>query len=294
MIITNKFNLPQAFVEMAKQEYELAPNEYRVTSLLGGLRETMLLRRHNHEIEVDVADMVWLLFGTAVHNVLEHQKEADSELKEERLKIQFGNYMLSGKFDIYCYDKKKITDYKTTSVWKIIYENFSDWRQQTLIYAYMLRLCGFPVDKAEIVAFLKDHSKKDARNKNGYPPLPVHSVKFGFIEGDFGEIEHWLCERFEEIAKLERLQDDDLPVCTMEERFNDGNKYAVMKKGRKTALRVLNTMEEAREWMENNQKGDYVDVRPGEDKKCNDYCFACDFCSYYKNKKSEGREEIAV
>ena len=66
MIITNKYNLPKPFVEFAMQEYRVAPREYRVTSLLKGLRETMLLRRHGDEIKVDVADMVWLLFGTAV------------------------------------------------------------------------------------------------------------------------------------------------------------------------------------------------------------------------------------
>jgi hypothetical protein len=289
MIITNNLNLPRAFVEMAKQDYEVAPNEYRVTSLLGGLRETILMRRHSHEITVDVADMVWMLFGTAVHNVLEHQQEAESELKEERLKVPVGDYILSGKFDLYCYEKRRITDYKTTSVWKIIYENFKDWRTQSLIYAFMMERYGFPVDNAEIIAYLKDHNKRDARNKAGYPPLPVHSVKFRFDDDDFENIAEWINGRFEEIAILEKLPDNQLPVCTPEERFNDGDTYAVMAKGKKRALRVLGSMEEAEAWLKNN-KGDFVDIRQSEDKKCNDYCFACEFCDYHLSK----REEIAV
>lgn len=286
MIITNKQNLPQAFVELANQEYEVAENEYRVTSLLRGIRETILLRRHNNEIVADVADMVWLLFGTAVHNILEAQQEAESELKEERLKVKVGDYILLGKFDLYCYDKKRITDYKTTSVWKIIYGDYKDWRQQLLIYAFMMRHYGFPVTTGEIVAFLKDHSKRDAKTKKDYPPLPVQSVKFSFSERDFQEIEAWLHERFSEIAEAEKLPDDQLPVCTPEERFNSGDKYAVMKKGRKTALRVLDSKEEAEKWMADN-KGDYVEIRPGEDKKCLDYCFAREFCSYYQKLKGE-------
>ena len=33
--------------------------------------------------------------------------------------------------------------------------------------------------------------------------------------------------------------------------------------------------------MEDNG-GDEIEVRPGEDKKCIDYCSACEFCNYYK------------
>ena len=60
MIITNNLNLPQPLVDMAQSEYKLKPNEYRVTSLLKGIRETILERRHQDEIEQDVSDMIWL------------------------------------------------------------------------------------------------------------------------------------------------------------------------------------------------------------------------------------------
>ena len=153
MIITNRYNLPKAFVELAKQEYKVAPYEYRVTSLLKGLRETMLLRRHGDEIKVDVADMVWLLFGTAVHDVLERQKEDENELKEERLKVKFGDYTLSGKFDLYNAAQKLLLITKRRSVWKVIFGDFVDWRRQLLIYAYMMQSYGFPVEKGEIIAF---------------------------------------------------------------------------------------------------------------------------------------------
>jgi len=285
VIITNRYNLPKAFVELAKQEYKVAPYEYRVTSLLKGLRETILLRRHGDEIKVDVADMVWLLFGTAVHDVLERQKEDENELKEERLKVKFGDYTLSGKFDLYNASTKTITDYKTASVWKVIFGDFVDWRRQLLIYAYMMQSYGFPVGKGEIIAFLKDHSKRDAKYKPDYPILPVYSVQFEFTKQDFQEIEEWLWERFQLIAQVETLADSELPLCTPEERFNSGDKFAVMKKGRKTALRVLDSMEDAEQWIKDNNKGDYIETRAGEDKKCNDYCFVNQFCNYYLSKK---------
>ena len=284
MIITNELNLPQAFVQMAQRdEYETANNEYRVTSLLKGIRETELERRHSHEIKRDVSDMVWLLFGTATHSILERQKEGDREIKETRLKMKMDGIVLSGQFDLYNEEEERITDYKTASVWKIIYGNYEDWRRQLLIYAYMLRDAGFPVKRGRVVAFLKDHNKRDAKVKAGYPKLPVQPVDFTFSERDFQEIEVWLKEKVAEVKRARELPDDRLPLCTQEERFNSGDKYAVIKKGRKTALRVLDSKEEAEQWMASNG-GDSIEIRPGEDKKCQDYCAAKEFCSYYKEK----------
>ena len=286
MKITNKLGLPTPFVSMAQKDYVCAPNEYRVTSLLKGVRETILERRHDDEIERDVSDMVWLLFGTAVHNILEHYQESEQELKEERIKVPIGKYTLSGRFDLYNDKTKVVTDYKTASVWKLIYGDFEDWRRQILIYAYMLRQIGFDAQSGQVVAFLKDHSKRDAKYKAGYPPYSVEVVRFDFLEEDFAECEEWLTRKFAEIEAAEQLPDDELPICTPEERYNSGDKYAVMKKGRKSALRVLDSMEEAERWKEQNG-GDYIDVRPGEDKKCEEYCSVNQFCNYYMGKKGE-------
>ena len=83
MKITNEHNLPEAFVEMAKQDYEYKEGQYSVTSLLRGLRETILLRRYHDDIEQDVSDMIWLLFGTAIHTILENQETGEHEKKEK-------------------------------------------------------------------------------------------------------------------------------------------------------------------------------------------------------------------
>lgn len=296
MKITNALSLPAPFVSLAESdEYPVAPNEYRVTSLLKGVRETILERRHGSEITRDVSDMVWLLFGTAVHGILEHHQESGSQLKEERIKVAFEEYVLSGKFDLYDDDTKIVTDYKTASVWKIIFGDFTDWRRQTLIYCYMLRQGGFDAQGGDIVAFLKDHSKRDAKIKADYPQFPVQTVKFRFTDADFAECEDWLRARFAEIRAAEALDDADLPICTPDERFNSGDKFAVMKKGRKTALRVLDSLQAAEQWKTDNG-GDSIETRQGEDKKCADYCAACEFCNYYLERRAAqngGSEEAS-
>jgi hypothetical protein len=291
MIITNKLGLPQSFVEMAKSDFTADAKTYRVTSLLKGIREAILEKRHANEIEQDVSDMIWLLFGTATHGILEKQKEQGHEIKETRVSLEIGGYTLSGQFDLYDSEAKKIVDYKTCSVWKVIFGDYQDWKRQLLIYAYMMRKIGFEVNSGEIVAIMKDHSKREAKYKAEYPKLPVTVIKFEFAEEDFAEIEVWLSARFEEIAYFETLPDDKLPVCTSEERYNSGDKFAVMKNGRKTAMRVLDNKEEAEQWMKSNG-GDSIEVRPGEDKKCMDYCSACEFCNYYQQIKAVRNESL--
>lgn len=283
MIITNRRNLPQAFVEMCRSDYKTAENEWRVTSLLKGVREAILERRHSAEIERDVSDMIWLLFGTAVHSVLERAPEGEQEFHEERLRVPIGNYILSGKFDSYDAGKQLITDYKTCSVWKVIKGDYEDWRRQCLIYAWMLRKIGFNCTQAEIIAIMKDHSKAKAKFDKDYPQYPVQVIHFSFREKDFERIEAWLVGRFSEIERLEGIPDDALPICTAEERYNSGTKYAVMQKGKKRAVRVLNDAQEAQALIAHGI-GTHVEIRAGEDKKCAEYCAACEFCNYYKER----------
>ena len=279
MKITNNQGLPESFVQMAQSDFTADEKTYRVTSLLKGVRETILERRH--EAEQDVSNMIWMLFGTAAHAVLENTQETSTQIKEARLSEEINGRIISGKFDLYDDKTKTLTDYKTCSVWKIIYGNFDDWRRQLLIYAYLMTKAGFEVDKGEIIAVLKDHSKRDAKVKADYPKLPVKKITFNFTTTDFEEIAEWLYAKVEELKMCEALSDSELPLCTPEERFNSGDKYAVMKKGRKTAMRVLDSLEDAEAWKDANG-GEYIDVRKGEDKKCIDYCSVCKFCDYWQ------------
>lgn len=152
----------------------------------------------------------------------------------------------------------------------------------------MLKKIGFEVNSGEIVGLLKDHSKSKAKFDKSYPQLPVEVVKFKFEDKDFEEIEKFLIEKFKEITFYEQMSDDDIPPCTEEERWNSGTKYAVMKTGRKTAVRVFDTMEEAIAYKSNLDASHYIDTRKGEDKKCSEYCKCCEYCNYYKNNVCKG------
>jgi hypothetical protein len=286
MKITNNLNLPRPFVSAVESDYEYKDKQYSVTSLLNdSLRETILKRRYSKEIEQDVADMIWMIVGNGIHKVLEDSTEEAHELKEEYLKIDISDdYKLSGRADLYNEKLKKVTDYKTCSVWKVIYGDYEDWKKQTLIYCWMFRKLGFEANVGEIVAIMKDHSKSEAKIKESYPQFPVQTITFKFNDDDFIEIEKYIKSKFEEIKVLETLRDDELPMCSMKDRFNKGNKYAVKKIGNIKAFKVYDTKEDAEKHLLELGSAYEIEERLGEDKKCLEYCSVCDFCPYYKEK----------
>lgn len=285
MKITNNLNLPQPFVDAATREYTYKDKQYSVTSLLKGTCQTILERRHYDEIEQDVADMVWLIFGTAVHSILERGKETENQLKENKIVIELDNgYKLSGIFDLYDAETKTVTDWKTGSVWKAILDDWGDYEKQLQIYAYMLRQIGFECDKGEIVLLMKDHNKKDAKYKEGYPQHATYKKTFKITDRQIEDIESYIFKKFEHIAQCENMPDDELPPCTPKERWHKDDKYAVMKKGRKTAIKLFDDEESANEWVEKLGLNYYVEFREGKDGRCDDYCSVKDFCPFYKMK----------
>ena len=285
MKITNNLGLPQPFVSAVEREYAYKPKRYSVTSLLNGVRQSILQRRHADEIEADVSEMVWAIFGTAVHSILEQAQETDSQIKENKLVVEMPNgYELSGIFDLYDDATGTVTDYKTASIWKVRFGEFDDWRTQTLIYCWMLRQIGFDAKRGQIVAMLKDHSKTKAK-LGEHPPLPVFVKAWDFTEADFSRIGEWLNGKFAQIEEAEKLPDDELPMCSAEERWSRGEAYAVKKASAKKASKLFKVEEygmeaepRAREYAAVIGKGMVVEHRPGKDAKCEDYCSAAPFC----------------
>lgn len=284
MKITNKLGLPQPFVSAVTSEYAYTEKRYSVTALLKGTREAVLQRRHNDEIENDVADMAWLIFGSAVHSILESSQETATQLKENRIEVEVGNgYTLSGIFDLYDDATGTVTDYKTASVWKVTFADWEDYRKQTLLYCWMLRKIGFDAHRGEIVALLKDHSKTKAETDSSYPQYPIYRIGWDFTEEDFAVIGKWVEAKFAEIEQAEKLPDSQLPMCSDDERWHKPDKWAIKKKGNKRAHRLYEDEEEA-QWNA-EALGMEIEFRPGEDSKCAKYCSVCEFCDHGKALK---------
>lgn len=281
MLITNKYNLPQAYVDAVKETHPIIEKHYSVTGLLNPIRELILKRRHYDEIEQDVSNMVWLLFGTAVHKIIEDaDKTGYAEYKLEQEIID--GYILTGICDLYNEELFSVEDHKTASVTKILKNDFDDWKKQGLSYAWMFRKLGKYVGRLRFHALLKDWSAKDYRNRGDkfYPPHPIWTWEYEVTEDDIIYIENYIKEKFNKIIEAEKLSDDELPICSMEERWNSGDKYRVIKAGQKKALKVTSDKNEAFILARENNAD--VEVIKGEDKKCKDYCLVCKFCKHWK------------
>lgn len=289
MVITNKQKLPQALVDACDTAPHNKEGCISATTLLKGVSNTILSKRHWDEMEDDVSDRIWSIFGTAVHALLE--KESENTFTEEVVSVPVGKYTVTGKFD--CYDMKNeiLYDYKTTSVWKVIYKSFDDYKSQGLIYSWLLKKQGINVKKCRFVMMLKDHSKADAKKKADYPQSPTYVYEFDVTESDLEQIEVFIKDKVALLEKSETLPDEELPPCSEHERWYRGGKLAVMKKGRKTAVKLFeeNQSELAEQCAES--VGGWVEKRKGVDGMCNGYCLCNKWCKYYQDTLKESEEE---
>ena len=280
MIIKNSMDLPQAFINAVSLEKHNAEGEFSATTLLKGACETILTDRHFDEIEVDVADCVWQIFGTAVHSIFE--KSGIDGFREEKFSIPVSNSIVTGKVDLYDMENETLYDWKTASIWKATYKDFDDWKKQGLIYAWLMKKNGLSVKKIKFIALLKDHSKSKSRMDTDYPQKPVYRYEFDVTENDLAEIEKFIIAKVQDLEAESKLADWEIKPCSDEERWATADKWAIMKAGRKTALKVCESEEQAKELME-SLGGTSIEYRKGESKKCEDYCNCKAFCPFYNN-----------
>ena len=281
MQITNTLNLPVAFVHAVSTERHNATHCYSATTLNKGAKEIVLTDRHYDEITVDASEQIWAVWGTAVHALLESEK--DDNFHEERFKVAVGNSWVTGQVDSYDMERGIINDWKTASVWKVQFADFADWRAQGLTYAWLLTKSGLEVKKCRFVALLKDHSKTKAKHDASYPQSPVFVYEFDVTAEDLAATEARIISKVTEIENAYKLGDDDIEPCTLEERWADGEKYAVMKNGRKTAVKLFDNQQDAEAYAGELGNSHYVEHRPAVSRKCEDYCSCCDFCNFYKS-----------
>ena len=273
-------------VRALESDYQYKDKRYSVTTLLSPIRETMLKRRYHDEIKTDASDLIWALWGTGIHKALEVNAK-DGELLEQGLGADIiHGYRLTGYADMIDLNRKMVVDYKSTSVWQYINGDFEKYKLQLQMYAYLYyKMTGLFIDKGQIVMFMRDFSKMRSKHeKGGYPERPVMSIDFDLGTPD--EIEQYIIERMELLIKYEQVMDNQLPLCTEKERFNSGDKYAIMKKGNKRAVKLHDTMASANghlEYLQSTGDGIYsIDIRKGTDTKCLEYCSVNIYCDYYK------------
>jgi hypothetical protein len=292
MKITNKFNVPETLVALATRDYYTkGKSDYSVTEIISPPRIQRLRREHFEEIEQDVSDMLWMLLGTALHVVAE-RSEVSGHTNEERLSVGIDGIILSGAIDLQKdeADGITITDYKFTSAWALMNDK-PEWEQQQNIYKYLVeRVKKKPVKGLKICALIRDWSRRDAQNKADYPQAPIQVIDIPMWT--FDRTEHFIKERVEmhRDSKVNADWGEELPLCSEEDRWVRQTTYAVKKEGRKTAIRVFDTQDEADALLKEMPEKDkgFIEIRKGEAVRCTgNFCGVSQWCSQFQNQKEQ-------
>lgn len=282
MKVTNVHNVPQPLVTLAEgQYYSKGKSDYSVTELMSPPRVQRLRAQNDEAIVQDVSEMLWPLLGSALHVVMERGETA-GWTSEERLFAEVDGQIVSGAIDLQEVTPEGIgiVDYKFTSAWAVMNEKI-EWEQQLNVYKWLVeRVKKMPVKSLRICALIRDFSRHDT-GREGYPQAPIHMVEIPMW--DAVKAEGYVRERLEmhRNSKLSADFGEALPECSPEERWMSETTYAVKREGRKTAIRVFKTMDEATE-LAGKEKG-YVETRLGEPKRCTgNYCGVAQWCDQYQ------------
>ena len=301
MQITNKLGLPEPLVRAVKNDqYTKGDADFSVTQLIKPPLIDHLEQEHADELESDVSDSIWQLMGQSIHTILERASEGvHGELPETRLYgrviSENGEYMLSGQADRLHLASGTLQDYKITSAWAVLHGTKPEWVAQLNMYRWLLNVNGIAAKNLEIVAILRDWNRSNMMRSEDYPrhrvvviPIPVWPLV---------ETEQFIRNRIEQHTATPPRP------CTPEERWHQPGKAALMKHGRKSAVRLYDSMDAlTKACMETGlikedaggifftDSKHYIDNRPGKDNRCEDYCPVNRWCDYYQSQKEDNDE----
>lgn len=276
-----------------RNQYSSGPGtDYSVTTLLDPPRVVFLNKRHLHKVDLFVEDLIHSYNGTAAHDYWEKMlmliPNSPYEM-ETRLSCTINNRKISGAFDC-IYNEKDMYDMKNTSVWKAMFGSKQDWAAQQNMYRWMYHQDrGKWLDTLRIVCLFRDWSLNNKqRGGSKYPRRPCMEYRLPiwkpettleFMEG-----------RVNTMIANENKADDDLPQCSYEDMWSKPDQVAVKSTRLKKAVRVLSSMQAAKNFVNNYLKGanckDNVktlsyEVRPAKRTRCESWCPVNGYCNQY-------------
>jgi len=271
---TNKQNLPLPLcraIEKQNTHGKRDPMRIPVTALIGSPLLWWLRSRYEDTMDADYSDRIWQFLGSIGHMICEEAADkASGEHAELKMTAVVDGVTVVGMLDHISTDDS-ITDYKLASVYTVKDGARTEWIEQQNVYLKLLRMNPETAPMAErikslrICAILRDWGPRHEREV----PRPVVMLDLPVwtdqMASDF--LAHQVAAHKPYIGS-----DTPPPICDERERWTSPRVFAVMKKGRASSLKNCLSFEEAQAWIKANGKGDNIEERPGEDKRCNEYC----------------------
>lgn len=130
---------------------------------------------------------------------------------------------------------------------------------------------GYVINALEVVVIMRDWSKSRVGNGD-YPEAPIMTISVPIWSE-----EHCECY-IDERIRLHQMAEYELPECSASERWATPDAWALMKEGRKTAVKIYGSEDEAGIALIAAGEKHYIEHRLGRNIRCDGYCCVSRFC----------------
>lgn len=286
MNFTNVAQLPKSlYWTLTHSDYELEPGAISVTRLIDSPRIRVLQQEFGKELVADASDSIYAMLGTAVHRLLAFYPDG---VAEKRYCATYGGLKVCGTPDLI--EDETLYDYKVTSTWVASLGLRDEWENQLNVYRWLARQNGIIVNSLKLVAIFRDwsQSQMEKTDREGYPdnPAQVYDIRMWSLSDT---------EKYVDARLKAHLQaEEELPLCTPEERWQRDGVWAVYYNARARAERLLHSELEARNWVVEAggafdvpvvetpaRKGYSIVRRPDQWRRCEHYCSVSRFCAQW-------------
>lgn len=281
--------------------YDNEGADYSATDLIQPPRITILGKRHRGEIlkrPIDPKSELDSFWGTGIHHMFEANLRYNPEyICERRLHTEILDRKISGCPDIIRKSLLWMYDIKQTKAWKKIFSDLHEWEEQLNIYAYMYWLKKIHIKALFVIAWWKNWEEKNVRDNPKYPREQIEEIPLRLWTPK--EQEDYLYSRVLTMINAEPFPDDQLPLCTPDDRWDRATQYAVYKIGKNgkrfsKASRVMYAKDDIERWIKKMLKPEEkyeIDMRPGGRERCDNWCEVNTFCSQYRDYLKEKENE---
>src|SRR5665213_939830 len=156
--ITNKNEYPESVVlAISNDKYDKGDCEFSATGLITPPRIRVLREKHADEIEVDVDDQLFMLYGKMGHTLLEYANK--NQLVEKRFFGLIDGVRISAQIDSLSLEPDgTLIDWKFTSVYGFKHGQpvKDEWVVQMNIQLELLRQNGLDAQRMQIWGLLRD------------------------------------------------------------------------------------------------------------------------------------------
>lgn len=288
MTISNIYNLPQPFVDLVSEDtYSKGESDITTTGLAQPPKIAELTKRHRNEITMDCSEKVWTMLGTANHYVLEQiaKRNPQRYVCEQRFYIDVDGVKLGGQIDLFDRETETLWDYKVSSVYKAMSDDRLDWTKQANVNKLLCEHNGIHPKKLAILLVMKDWRRKDSEIKAEYPKCAIQEIPLPIWHE--AETMAYIRSRIalHNAAKLVE-KEDDIPVCTEEERWAKPTTWAVLKEKRAKRAVAGGIYESEPEAIAHAKRiNGVIERRNGSNARCENYCSVRKWCNFGKQLK---------